>query len=367
MVSGAETEQFSRHARAMTAPGGGAVAASSATVRSGTLTPAPAVRPPSPAVRLPSPSSAGGRTIPSARGSSRPERPTWPPTAGKLPPLPDSPLPPPDRLADTGPVGLHSFNLGYIPASVTPPRTWRRAAWFTIFSSGAALVGLLFVTSLLIGPVTVTSDIDSLPGLPTGLPFFTPPASGEASAPAEHNSPAAPTGNDDDHPGRPSAGGNSTDPAAPASSAATPGGGAMLGGGPTQTSGAVSTGAPSTGIPTTVVPAPPTVTTVDTGPPAVDPAKIGDRTVAFFSEVTSNVDAAADLTADTAHDDAKAIIEQNYGDISTIKVKSISLDPSDGLTVSVLQVTDKDGSVSTEQRTLQFTLTGDPKIENPAG
>jgi hypothetical protein len=292
----------------------------------------------------------------STRQASRPDRPTWPPTAGKLPPA-DSSVPPPDRLADTGPVGLHTFNLGYIPASVTPPRTWRRAAWFAIFSSGAALVGLLFVTSILVGPVTVTSDIDSLPGLPTGLPFFTPPSSNGPTTPTRRNRQVdLPDGTS--HPGRPTDGGSS----APNSVATSQGGPALAGGGPTQTSGV-----PVSGVPTTVVTAAPTVTTVDTGPPAVDPTKISDRTVAFFSEVTSNVDAAANLTADTAHDDAKAVIEQNYGDISTIQVKSISLDPSDGLTVSMLQVTNKDGSVSTEQRTLQFTLTGDPKIENPGG
>jgi hypothetical protein len=73
------------------------------------------------------------------------------------------------------------------------------------------------------------------------------------------------------------------------------------------------------------------------------------------------------MTSDTVHDNAKAIIEQNYGDVSTIQIKSVSVDPSNGLTVSVLQVTNKDGSVSTQQRTLQFTLSGDPKIENPGG
>jgi len=283
---------------------------------------------------------------------------TWPPAAGLLPPPGDSPVPPPDRLADTGPVGLHTFNLGYIPASVTPPRTWRRAAWFAIFSSGAALIGLLFVTSMLVGPVTVTSDINSLPGLPTGLPFFTPPDSSGATPPTGRKQPANLPGQSGRR-SRPNASGNQTDPA---SGAASPGDPAVAGGGSPQTSGV-----PVSGVPTTVVSAPPTVSTVNTAPPAVDPAKIGDRTMAFFSEVTSNVDAAANLTTGTVHNDAKAIIEQNYGGIAMIKVKSISLDPSNGLTVSVLQVTDKDGSVSTEQRTLQFTLTGDPKIENPAG
>jgi hypothetical protein len=257
-------------------------------------------------------------------------------------------------------MGLHKFDLGYIPASVTPPRTWRRAAWFTIFSSAAALVGLLFVTSVLVSPVHVADNINSLPGLPTDLPFFTPPSSSDRPSSSRHDQlPNRPR--QSQQPNRPTADNLPTGaPAAPPSS--TDGAGSAVGG-PPQTGTS-----PASAISTTVLPLPPaTVTTVSTGPAAVDPNKIGARTESFFSEVTRNVDAAANLTAGTVHDDAKAIIQQNYGGISTIKIKSISLDPGSGLTVSVLQVTNKDGTVSTEQRTLQFTLTGDPKIVNPGG
>ncbi|MER7077969.1 hypothetical protein SAMN02982929_06109 [Saccharopolyspora kobensis] len=69
-----------------------------------------------------------------------------------------------DPLVDTAPVGgLHKFDLGMVPASVTPPRSWRKAAWFAIASSAAALGGLVLVTSMLSG----TTRIDGL-DLPTG-------------------------------------------------------------------------------------------------------------------------------------------------------------------------------------------------------
>jgi hypothetical protein len=272
-----------------------------------------------------------------------------------LPPVEDAR---PDLLIDTGPMGLHKFDLGYIPASVTPPRTWRRAAWFTVFCSAAALVGLLYVTSELVGPVHVAGDINSLPGLPTNLPFYTPPTSSGTPPTVRHNQPPSRL---DQRPDRPGSAVQPTDAQGrPITTSDGSGSGDSLppGGG----------GAPGSGNPpVTVVTAPSTATTVNSGPPAVDPSKLGSRTEQFFSEVVTNVDAAANMTSNTVHDDAKAVIEQNYGAISTIQIKSVSVDPSNGLTVSVLQVTDKDGSVSTQQRTLQFTLSGDPKIENPGG
>ena len=77
--------------------------------------------------------------------------------------------------------------------------------------------------------------------------------------------------------------------------------------------------------------------------------------------------AAADLTVGTLHDDATALIRQKYGDISSIQIQSISLNPTTGLTISVLRLVNKDGTTQTQRTTLHFTLTGDPKITNPGG
>lgn len=64
----------------------------------------------------------------------------------------------PDRSADqypgesfAGAEGLQKFDLGMTPASVTPPPTWRRAAWFTVVTSAAALGGLILASSALVG------------------------------------------------------------------------------------------------------------------------------------------------------------------------------------------------------------------------
>ncbi|HKN99630.1 MAG TPA: hypothetical protein VJX10_21090, partial [Pseudonocardiaceae bacterium] len=63
------------------------------------------------------------------------------------------------------------FNLGSIPASVTPPRSWRRAAWFTVLASVAALAGLLVIGALLVGPARHTGRISALPYFPDGKPL----------------------------------------------------------------------------------------------------------------------------------------------------------------------------------------------------
>jgi hypothetical protein len=112
---------------------------------------------------------------------------------------------------------------------------------------------------------------------------------------------------------------------------------------------------------------PAAVATVPGGEPVIDPTKLLKQTQTFFAEVTSDAQAAADLTDRTVRDDAAALIRQKYGDVSTIQIQSITLDPTNGLTVSLLRVVAKDGTTTTERTTLRFTLTPDPKITNPGG
>ena len=240
-----------------------------------------------------------------------------------------------DPLVDSGSIGLRMFNLGTIPASVTPPRTWRRAAWFTIVASAAALLGLVAVGAVMVGPMRSADQTVALPVFPNGVPLA---AIGGASS------------------------------VRPVAQRVTTSTGVVAVG---QTSRlaprrrAVSVGGPTSAP--VIATLPPVVTSVAGGEPVIDPTKLLKQTQTFFAEVTSNAQAAADLTDQTVHDDAVALIRQKYGDVSTIQIQSISLDPSSGLTVSVLRVVDKDGTTSTQQTTLKFTLTGDPKITNPGG
>ncbi|HEX5405520.1 MAG TPA: hypothetical protein VFX16_24865 [Pseudonocardiaceae bacterium] len=257
-----------------------------------------------------------------------------------------------DPVSDTGPIGLRMFNLGTIPASVTPPRSWRRAAWFTVAASVAALAGLLILGALLVGPTRDTDQITSMPYFPDGSPLAT-----IGDGPDDLSGTVDPT---------PGSQRSAVLPAASSSDADA---------GPTTRSwtwpnshhpAPTRRKAPSTPPPVVgTLPDVPTVTTV--GDPVVDPAKLIRRTQTFFAEVTTNAKAAADLTTGTLHDDATALIRQKYGDISSIQIQSISLDPTTGLAISVLRLANKDGTTQTQRTTLQFTLSGDPKITNPGG
>lgn len=239
-------------------------------------------------------------------------------------------------LSDTGSVGLRMFDLGAIPASVTPPRTWRRAAWFTIVASAAALLGLLAVGTMLVGPMRASDRFDAVPDFPSGAPLA---AIGD-SASVRPVSASLP----------------------PATSAVGVAGDTVRVT-PRRHAGRPSTGGPAAPVVATL----PVAVTVPGGEPVIDPTKLLKQTRTFFAQVTSDAQAAADLTDRTVRDDATALIRQKYHDVSTIQIQSITLDPTDGLTVSLLRVVNKDGTTSTERTTLRFTLTADPKITNPGG
>ncbi|WP_086663868.1 hypothetical protein [Lentzea kentuckyensis] len=234
-----------------------------------------------------------------------------------------------DPLQDTD--GLRKFNIGLVPASVTPPRTWKRAAWFAVISSVLVLVGLSVAAAKLVGGGGGVEKI-GLPGYPSDVPIIS----------------ALPTGTS------PSATGTRPSAANTGRGAQVPGTGPSAA--PGQSQGSATNAKPS-GT------APPVITTVPvTQAPIVDGTKIAQRTESFYREMTKNADTALAMTTDTVRSNAGALLEGRVADISLIEVKEIVVDPSKGLTVSLLQVTKKDGSVSTEKRELSFTVGDLPLI-----
>lgn len=233
------------------------------------------------------------------------------------------------------------FNLGTVPASVTPPRSSRRAAWFTVVASVAALAGLVVIGALLVGPARNTGRIVALPHFPDGKPLASIGADTETV------------------PTRPS-------PVPPDSAPVT------VTEQPVTTARHAWSGPPPTRPGTTTHPrppvaGPPTITTVTSvGDPVADPTKLIKRTRTFFAEVTSDARAAAELTTGTVHHDAVALIHRRYGDLSAIQVQRISLDPDNGRAVCVVRSIGKDGRTQIRQITLRFSA-GDPKIINPGG
>ncbi|HEY0803728.1 MAG TPA: hypothetical protein VGD84_01635 [Pseudonocardiaceae bacterium] len=257
-------------------------------------------------------------------------------TRAEVSPVSDA-RPPVDPMVDSGSVGLRMFNLGTIPASVTPPRSWRRAAWFTIVASAAALLGLLAVGTVLVAPARSTGRTVALPVFPSGVPLA---AIGGASSVRQVSVRLSTSVADT---------------------------GRTVRVAPPRRSVPANVGAPASAPDPVIATLPPGTSVAGGGEPVIDPTKLIKQTKTFFAEVTSNAQAAADLTDQTVRDDALALIRQKYGDVSTIQIQSMSLDPNNGLTVSVLRVVNKDGTTTTQQTTLRFTLTGDPKITNPGG
>ncbi|WP_447004435.1 hypothetical protein ACRAKI_33220 [Saccharothrix isguenensis] len=273
--------------------------------------------------------------------------------------------PPPDPFVDTDAVGLGKFNIGMVPASVTPPRTWKRAAWFAVLSSAGVLVGLAIVAVKLVGSTGPVERI-GMPGYPTDVPLltgFATPSPPPHVTPAPGREPAAlaaredlrlPAGN------RTSADGSPADRTPADRTRAdrtradrTPADHA------TGTSGTSGTSAS------------PHVTTVPAdAQPVVDAAAIASSTELFYEEVAHDSESALALVSDSFRPNGGAVLQQRFAGVSSIEVVEISVDPVRGITVSTLLMTHDDGTTTTEKRRLVFTTTtGVPLIddERPVG
>ncbi|MBB5954948.1 hypothetical protein FHS29_001518 [Saccharothrix tamanrassetensis] len=251
-----------------------------------------------------------------------------------------------DPLADTDAVGLRKFNIGLVPASVTPPRTWQRAAWFAVLSSAAVLIGLAVAAAKLVGAHTPEERI-GMPGYPSASPILTGFATNTTTALPPAPGVRAGAGEPDGTPAeRPEAARTAGDRSAPPSPAppATP------------SSAPVAGSTPGT-------PARPAVSTVPSqAKPMVDGAAVASLTELFYEEVATNSAGALAMVVDAFRADAQALLEQRFADVSLIEVTEISVDPAGGVTVSTLRVTKKDGTTSTEKRELSFTGGDDPLI-----
>lgn len=256
----------------------------------------------------------------------------------------------------SGPIsGLAKFDLGTIPASVTPPRSWRHAAWFAVAASILVLVGLAYATVTLVTGPRQPETVDALPGLPSWSWQFTettssppPPPPSHPTAEATRTTTTAPTPSPTSRtvprPSRTSA--------APQQSSAT--------GAPPSTGGTTTT--TSTG--TNTRPPRSTVSTPTLMAAASDPEAMGDRTEDYFRKVTQDPQAAYAMTSGPMHREGPDSIERRYADVERVEVEEIVIDPGQGTTRSRLRVVREDGTVTTEERELVFTQGDDPKISH---
>ncbi|WP_175496636.1 hypothetical protein [Actinopolyspora alba] len=103
--------------------------------------------------------------------------------------------PPRSRCPEEPAGGLCEFGLGMIPASITPPRTWRRAAWFVVVSAAAALGGIVLVTAVVMSnePARLATSPRDLPRAGEYPPLYrsdeNPAGSGVASTADDNGAP----------------------------------------------------------------------------------------------------------------------------------------------------------------------------------
>lgn len=251
----------------------------------------------------------------------------------------------PESLVEQTVPGLRKFDLGTVPASVTPPRSWRRAAWFAVAASVAVIVGLAFAASALMGAPRSPSTIDALPSYPS-MPFFAQTPTTDApptdaakpthTATSKHNEPLSNLAQTHHTMTASSPQATTTDSAAVPSSPSAP-----------------------------PVYVPPVRETTPMFALAMNnPKEIGDRTEAFYKSVIADPDTAYQMTTGQMRQQGEDGFKARYADISSIQVKRISIDPNQGTTLSEMTVTKKDGSTYTEVRRLRFTSGSNPKISS---
>lgn len=309
--------------------------------------------------------------LPSQRGEQRPPAAevTGPVQRTKVTLTAPTPPPAPEEEADdearvylAPPVdGLSTFDLGSVPASVTPPRTWRKAAWFAAASSGGVVVAMLCAGTFLVGqpPASETRAINGWLGENGGGGH--PLVQGDLPVPGDGTG----TGTSTEPPAT-----DEADPSVPGSDLPSSGDqpGTSTGDAPSSVGGSRPTTpqtGPGSGQPDSSEPQP------DLHKPAVKPAKrefekqrywtsndpktMADHSEKFFNTVTEDPDSAAALTEGELQQGGASGLEKSYSDVAYFEVKHVYVDPNDGVTVNTVEVTHTDGSKTTEQRTLVFS------------
>ncbi len=246
-----------------------------------------------------------------------------------------------------------------MPASVTPPRSWRKAALFAVGTSAAVVCGLAVAAVRLVGTPPESDTIDALPAFPTQELGTLPadetatPTSGTrrtSRTSGSHPDTARRTG-DAPRPGSPGAGSpGSPDGSSDSSSDSAPGGGD-------------STTDPTTETGTATEPAPPQRTTIGREPiTPTSPQQMGDRTEQYFALVTQDPEAAHELCTGGMAREGPEGIEQRYAGVDHVEVQRITIDRNEAKTTSTVKVVHDDGTATVEERQLTFTWGGDPKI-----
>jgi hypothetical protein len=267
---------------------------------------------------------------------------------------------------ETPPTGLRKFDLGTVPASVTPPRSGRRAAWFAVGTSAAVVCGLAFAAVQLVGVPWSGESIESFPAYPTRpIELELPETSGQPATSHSHRPESTarkrpdPTGSDAPRPSASALTAGSqtgTDAGISSTSDSQAQNGVGAAGGDdagTESADAVLSAVPPERI--TVGPEPVTPTA---------PKAMGDRTEQYFALVTKDPTAAHALCAGHLATEGPAGIEARYRDVARVEVQKIVIDRNHAVTISTVKVFRKDGTSAVERHRLTFTWGENPMISD---
>lgn len=286
-------------------------------------------------------------------------------------------LPPeqrPEPQPDAEKAGLLSlYNIGTVPASVTPPASWRKAAWFAMVSSAGVIAALLVASTYLVQHQTTQSTGQKWTGLDGGADT----ATGHHTAPRHRSTDATPRSTkpqviDDvvhvrtstpaaaDRPestANPSA--KVTVDAAAAAAPNASAGGKHRARAPRTSVPASRTSAPSTSAPPATKPKhTPAPRKTDRAPLALaNPQQMGNRTVAFLEQVTKNPKKALEQTGGTLRLQGAQSLARRYAGIADFRIEKVLIEPSSDTTINTVRTAYTNGRIVHEQRTFRFDLT----------
>lgn len=287
------------------------------------------------------------------------------------------------------PNGLGMFDLGSVPASVTPPSTWRRAAWFAAASSGGVM-GLLFAGTFLLGqqpaqPQAVEQwsylnrrggspmfDRDELlnrtsqvpaPGRTTvtgtSVRQAPPQATTTSRESSRDSSRASSTASRDDAGMRPGQPASRTEGQTSPTSQAT-------GGSSTQPTTSRSATPTTTPIPQKPPPTTPEsdVVNPDRGfaPSRTDWREMAAVSNDYLNTVTENPEQARQYTTGELYAKGADGLRRQYAKVAYFEVRKITVNEGKAITINTVNVVYKDGHAEIQKRTLAFSDNG--KISN---
>jgi len=249
---------------------------------------------------------------------------------------PTAPVAEPDPIAPQPSATLGELDLAVTPVSVTPPGTWRRAAWFAVAASCVVLIVLVFAASRLAGPESPLDRLDAFPGLPTGGLLTAQPL-----GPQVHPGPTATT--DGARPGGTAAG------ATAGADGNGPGGGPAAHDGrgdQERRSSRTGTAAPAPSEPRGAsTPPEPTVSLLpSTGRPPVTAADLVSATRTFYEQLPRNVDAAWNMVGPRVKVQGFDSFRRQWGDAAEVNLQQVVVDADASSVLATVRIVPADGA-----------------------